>query len=144
MPNFDSPLPSISTAKKHARRLALRSPEPRPGHAKSLEMVAHRHGFRDWNTLSAVVRQRLADCPVIEGTRVTGHYMGQPVSATVLDAAPAPDRKFALTLSLDEPVDVVRFDSFSAMRQRLHIVVSANGETAERISDGTPHFVLSR
>jgi hypothetical protein len=48
-------LPSIEALKNHARRLRakLRSDENEISHSRSLEMLAHQFGYRDWNTLHA-------------------------------------------------------------------------------------------
>nr|WP_237028953.1 glyoxalase superfamily protein [Phaeobacter porticola] len=47
-----------------------------------------------------------------------------------------------VTLHLEEPVDVVKFDSFSALRQRINGTIGWDGRSVERTSDGVPQLVL--
>lgn len=50
---------------------------------------------------------------------------------------------FKLTIQFDEPVDVVTFDSFSALRHRVDATVTRNGISPSRTSDGEPHMVIA-
>ena len=43
---------------------------------------------------------------------------------------------------LDDPVDVVTFESFSAFRQRVHCNVDTSGRTLEKTSNGRPQVEL--
>ncbi|UTW56647.1 glyoxalase superfamily protein [Kordiimonas sp. SCSIO 12610] len=110
-------------------------------HSASLEATAFDYGFKDWNTLSGTVQKRLVGCPVAEGEAVSGTYKGQRFSGTVHRIAV---KKFAfkdryhLTINLDEAIDVVTFDSFSAFRKRLQCSVDETGVTAELLSSGEP------
>lgn len=112
-------------------------------HAQSLEMVARFHGFRDWNTASAVL-------PVTRGPayavsqRIAGTFLKQPFSGTIIGVASlGAGDIFKLTIQFDEPVDVVTFDSFSAYRQRVSATVNRNGISPSRTSDGEPHMVIT-
>ncbi|UWQ18409.1 glyoxalase superfamily protein [Jannaschia sp. M317] len=106
-------------------------------HAAALERVARAEGFRDWNTMSA----SLTDGWQV-GDRVRGQYLGRDFDATVLTAQVLPTGWTRLTLDLDEAVDVVRFDSFSAMRKRITATIGPKGTTAEQTSDGVPHLIV--
>ncbi|WP_193170600.1 glyoxalase superfamily protein [Nisaea nitritireducens] len=112
-------------------------------HSQSLERIAHDLGFKDWNSLSAAARRPKDRCPVTKGDRVTGHYLGQPFTATVLDVyATEMHARFRATLHFDAPVDVVTFNSFSAFRQRVSCTLTPEGRTPQKTSNGAPQLVL--
>lgn len=139
-------LPSVDDLKSQARR--LRDSLARTGtaisHSRSLELLAHQLGHKDWNTLYAATGNRQPAFPVELGARVKGEYLGQSFDAEVIGLGKlgAADR-YRITLKFDEPVDVVKFDSFSAFRRRVSAIVDAAGVTAERTSDGRPHLQLA-
>lgn len=136
----------IEQYKKQARNLrsGLEAAGQHISHSQALEAVARQHGFRDWNSLHGSVGNRPAGPPVTLGQAVSGTYLGQPVSGRVIGVQDRlrPDR-WRVTLQLDAPVDVVKFDSFSAFRSRITVTIDADGRTSEKTSDGAPHFVLS-
>ena len=138
-------LPSIAEAK--AQTASLRQELARQGteigHARALELVAHQHGFRDWNAFHAAIGNR-PPADWTPGGRVQGSYLSQPFRATVVAATMLGDGWFRLSLELDEAVDVVSFESFSNFRKRVHCVVGPSGRTREKTSDGQPHVVLDR
>ena len=77
-------LPSALQAKHQAQ--LLRSKMATDGtpisHAKSLELIAHQYGFRDWNAMIASV----GDCPPIAwapGDKVEGAYSQRKLSANL-------------------------------------------------------------
>ncbi len=143
--NGPTPLPSIEALKAQAKRLRARlQADGTPvGHSKSLELLAHQHGYKDWNTLHAV-GSRPPTSPVLPGARVRGVYLGQPFCGRVIGVvALTPPGRFRVTLHFDEPIDVVTFESFSAFRQRVTCVVNGSGRTAERTSNGRPHLQLN-
>jgi hypothetical protein len=110
-------------------------------HAQALELVAHQHGARDWNTLRARNGPpRAADLSV--GATVRGRYLGQDFSGRVLGLAEVGGGRYRVTLHFDAPVDVVTFESFSAFRQRVSCVVGPEGHSPARTSDGRPHLIL--
>lgn len=74
------------------------------------------------------------------GDRVTGEYLSQPFTATVVEAIAVRPGWVRLDLQLDEAVDVVTFESFSNLRRRVRGVVGPKGFSAERTSDGQPHL----
>jgi hypothetical protein len=138
------PLPSIETLKEQAKRLraTLEAAGQPTGHSRSLELLAHQYGYKDWNTLHAAVGNRPRN-PVSVGTRVQGQYLGQAFAGEVLGVRVlgVPGR-FRVTFDFDEPVDVVTFASFSNFRRRVSCVIDETGVTAEKTSDGEPHLKL--
>lgn len=141
------PLPSLETIKDQAKRLRNRLKEEGNdlGHSKALELVAAQYGFRDWNTLAAKIGNRPPLNPWILGSRVTGHYLGQPFKAEIISVqalSNAPGR-YRLTLNFNEAVDVVSFDSFSAFRHRVTCTIGEDGRTVEKTSNGRPHMELA-
>ncbi|WP_377512775.1 glyoxalase superfamily protein [Octadecabacter sp. R77987] len=135
-------IPPLATLKDQARRLRadLTARGHDTTHAQALEMLAHQMGLRDWNTLAALAGRTNAPTPLTLGARITGRYLGHDVAGTVLAIA-AHGGLTRLTIKLDEPVDVVRFDSFSSLRRRITVSLNDDGETPQRTSDGQPHFV---
>ncbi|PST18740.1 hypothetical protein C7U60_18095 [Mesorhizobium plurifarium] len=138
-------LPSLDALKDQAKRLRSRlAPEGGEiSHSKSLELIAAQYGYRDWNTLHAAVGNRPPFNPWMLGSRVRGHYLGQPFEAEILSVqALGATGRYRLTFRFDEPVDVVTFESFSAFRQRVTATVDESGRTVERTSNGRPHLEL--
>ena len=111
-------------------------------HSAALEMLAHQHGVRDWNTLHAMAGNRMH---LRVGDRVEGHYLGQPFSAEIRGMTMLGDGSHRrVTLHFDTPVDVVQFDSFSAYRQRVTGEIGWDGRSRRHTSDGQPHLILRR
>lgn len=137
-------LPTIDNLKSQAKRLRseLAASGTDIAHAKALEILAHQHGYKDWNTLHAAVGNR-PTCPVALGARVRGHYLGQAFEGEVIgiQALSQPGR-YRVTFKFDEPVDVVTFESFSAFRQRVSCTIDERGVTAEKTSNGRPQLQL--
>ena len=71
-----------------------------------------------------------------------GAYLGQPFEGCIVAAEPTRPGWFALTIDLDEAVDVVAFESFSNYRKRIRATVGPLGESREKTSDGQPHLVI--
>ena len=142
-----TPLPSLDALKDQAKRLRARfSGEGQEiSHSRALELVAAQYGFRDWNTLHAAVGNRPPFDPWMLGSRVRGHYLGQPFDAEVLgiQAITSQPGRYRMTLHFDEPVDVVTFDSFSAFRKRVTATIGEDGISPSKTSNGRPHMVLS-
>ncbi|WP_077959678.1 glyoxalase superfamily protein [Ensifer adhaerens] len=139
-------LPSLDALKDQAKRLRSRlaSEGETIGHSRSLELIAAQYGYRDWNTLHAAVGNRPAFDPWMLGSRVRGHYLGQPFEGEILGVhaiATQPGR-YRLTMKFDEPVDVVTFESFSAFRQRVVATVDETGRTVEKTSNGRSQLEL--
>ena len=112
--------------------------------AAALEQVAKDLGFKNWNVASARLSNE-PDTPWQVGDRVTGQYLkcafkGRIHAVRELQGG----QGYELTLHFDEPVDVVEWESFSALRQRVHILVSHDGVSWNKTSDGVPHIILQR
>ena len=136
-------LPTLMQVKTQAKRLrAERAESGAPmGHGKSLEVIAHRYGFRDWNTMSAALSQAGAGRFAI-GDRVSGTYLAQPFTAQVLAVADEANGWTRLELQFDAPVDVVTSERFSNLRRRVRGTIGPKGHSKERTSDGQPHLVI--
>lgn len=112
-------------------------------HSQALEMVSRFHGFRDWNTASAVLPVTRGPAFAV-GQRVRGTYLKQAFEGTILAvAALGSGEMFRLSVQFDEPVDVVEFESFSAFRQRVVATVNREGVSPSRTSDGAPHMAIA-
>ncbi|WP_417671918.1 glyoxalase superfamily protein [Roseibium sp.] len=138
-------LPSLQTLKAQAKRLRAALPHKEAEsltHGQSLDLVARQYGYRDWNTLFAAKGNR-PDVSLALGQRVTGTYLQQSFCGEVVSATALPQNRIKVTILFDAPVDVVSFDSFSAYRQRVTVTLGADGQTAEKTSDGRPHMTLS-
>ncbi len=135
-------LAPVDELKSQAKRLRekLRRAGVTLSHGEALELVAHQHGVRDWNTLCAKAGNRML---LRVGDRVQGRYLGQPFSAEIRGMTVIGDGSHRrLTLQFDKPVDVVRFDSFSAFRQRVTGDIGWDGRSPRRTSDGQPQLVV--
>lgn len=138
--------------KQQARRLRTTLAESGQGisHAQALEAVARSHGFRDWNTAAAHVpvpapAPRPNTLRLMPGDRVEGEYLGQPFRGEVRSVnVVSKDRLTRISVSFDEAVDVVSFESFSSWRKRVTSQVGPDGVSPQRRSDGTPHMQIRR
>lgn len=137
---------SRDALKAQARRLrkALEAEGNFVSHSEALELLSRQMGYRDWNTLSAAAGNR-PDTPLAVGGRVSGHYLGQAFDAEILGltAITCGAGGWRVTLNLDEAVDVVSFDSFSAFRRRISATIGRNGRSPARTSNGRPHLELA-
>jgi len=138
-------LPALDALKSQAKRLRARL--ARDGteinHARSLEMIAAQYGYRNWNTLHAAIGNRPPRPKLALGERVEGRYLGQPFTGEIVGiSALAGGTRFRTAIHFDEPVDVVKFDSFSAFRQRVSCTLDEDGVSPEKTSDGEPQMRL--
>ncbi len=137
--------PSIEALKGQARRLraTLGSDGEPITHGKSLELLAHQYGYKDWNTLHAAAGNGPPTCPAAIGAEVRGQYLGQAFEGEVIGIqALTPSDRFRVTLHFNEPVDVVTFGSFSNLRQRVSCIIDSSGKSIEKTSNGRPHMQL--
>ena len=136
-------LPSLEQAKVEAR--ALRQQLQAEGitlpHSAALERLAKLYGYRDWNSMQAMLRPAQPRRWQV-GDQVSGHYLGQAFQARILQVSTCDPGWVQLVLDLDRAIDVVRFDSFSNLRKRLRVVVGPKGHSRERTSDGQPQARL--
>ncbi|GGB56319.1 MULTISPECIES: glyoxalase superfamily protein [Henriciella] len=135
-------------AQAKARAREIRSEHARAGrslsHAHALESVAHELGYRDWNTASARLSNQ-PDIPLQVGERVSGKYLKQAFTGRVHAVRElAEGMGYDVTLHFDEPVDVVEFESFSGLRQRVSAMISEDGVSWAKTSDGIPHLIVAR
>ncbi len=138
-----SRLPKIDQLKQQAKRLRAKlADDGDTAHSRSLELLAHQHGYKDWNTLHAAAGNQ-PPCPVMPGQTVCGEYLGQAFKGEVLGVINLPTTgRFRVTIMFDEPMDVVTFDSFSNLRQRVSGNIDHDGKTFEKISNGKPQMKL--
>ncbi len=134
-----APIEELKTQAKRLRQ-KLQNDGVQLSHSKSLELLAHQHGLRDWNTLVAKADNRMH---FHVGDRVKGHYLGQPFTGEIRGLTVLGDGGHRrLSLQFDRPVDVVRFDSFSSFRQRVTAEIGWDGRSVRKTSDGAPQLVL--
>jgi len=144
---FSLDTPSAATLKAEAK--ALRSERALSGspisHGEALEEVAHRHGYRDWNTAAAAIPDRVAG-PVQVGQRVSGAYLGQPFLGLVIGVNLMGDMQhYAVTVKFDQPVNVSRSELMGPIwRQRVRSTVDLRGISISHTSDGEPHMRIRR
>ena len=135
-------LAPVAELKTQAKRLRdkLRSTGHTVSHSQALELLAQQHGMRDWNTLCAQAGNKLR---LQVGERVQGRYLGQRFVATIRSLTVLGDgEQRRITLHFDDPVDVVKFDSFSAFRQRVSGTIGWDGCSVSKTSDGVPQLIV--
>ena len=138
-------LPDLAELKAQAKRLraALSDDGDFITHSESLELIARQYGFRDWNTIHARAGNRPSE-PYRIGDQRTGAYLGQAFSGEIHAVKRLGDTGlYEVSFNFDEPVDVVRFDSFSAFRKRVSVTIDRDGVSQARTSDGEPHLRLN-
>lgn len=142
--SIQKPLPNLDDLKTQAERLRanLANDGDFISHSEALELIAHQHGFRDWNGLHAACGNRPPPTPLAIGARVSGRYLGQEFAGEIIGLETLSPGRVRITLNFDEPVDVITFESFSAFRQRVSCVIDGDGKTAEKTSNGQPHLEL--
>jgi hypothetical protein len=114
------------------------------GHSEALEEIARRHGYRDWNTASAALPDRIVT-PAQVGNRVKGTYLGQPFTGLLIGLQMLPDmRHYEVTVQFDKPVNVSKFSSMIHNRSRVRATIGADGISMSHTSDGEPHMRLRR
>ena len=140
---MNTQFPSATQAKEQAKCLRRKMTEDgtRIGHAKSLELIAHQHGFPDWNTMFAAIGNGPHKGWAV-GEKVNGTYLSQPFEATVISISMVKPGWFRLGLDLDEAVDVVTSEQFSNLRKRIRGIVGPKGQSLEKTSDGEPHLQI--
>lgn len=136
-------LPSAARAKDQAKHLRNEMAEDGAGigHATSLELVAHQHGFRDWNTMLAAIGNGPPKGWAI-GDKVGGTYLSQPFTGELVSISNMRPGWFRLELHLDEAVDVVTFDGFSNFRSRIRGIIGPKGHSIEKTNDGQAHLQI--
>ena len=137
--------PSLDTVKAQAKALrqALQAGGTVITHAQALELIARQHGARDWNTLHARLTQRNAPPELALGDRVAGAYLGQAYTGEIVAlSGPAGHRQ--VDIKLDQPIDTVRFESFSNWRSRIRGTLDIEGRSHRKTSDGSPQLIVEK
>ena len=140
------PLPTLCDLKSQARKLRenLHETQTPISHSRALEIIACQYGYRDWNTLHAAAGNQHRHTPYIPGQEINGKYLGQEFSGEIIGVTKCSGgERYKLSIQLNEPVDVVTFDSFSAYRQRLQCTVNRNGLSSEKTSNGLHQMALN-
>ncbi len=144
---FSLDTPSTTSLKAEARQLrADRSAAGTPiSHAVALEEIARRHGYRDWNTASAALPERVA-VPLQVGQRVRGSYLGRPFEGLLIGMQLLADMQhYEVTVKFDRPVDVSRSELMGPiLRHRVRATVDLRGISRTHTSDGEPHMRIRR
>ncbi|MEO4040182.1 glyoxalase superfamily protein [Hoeflea sp. CAU 1731] len=136
---------TLETVKAQAKALrkALDAQGSAISHAQALELVARQHEARDWNTLHARITRSNAPPELAFGDRVEGRYLGQDFTGEIISmSGPADHRE--VEIRLDEPVDVVTFESFSNWRSRIRGTLNADGRSHRKTSDGAPQLTVAK
>ncbi len=136
---------NVDDAKAQAKALrsALQAQGNAISHAQALELVARLHGAKDWNTLHARLALRNAPPELALGDRVRGRYLGQAFAGRIIGlSGPATHRQ--IEIRFDRPVDVVRFESFSNLRNQIRSVIDESGGSHRHTSDGAPQLIVER
>ena len=139
------PLPTLENLKQQAKRLRAQiSGDAKPiSHSQSLELLAHQYGYKNWNILHAACGNQPLGPPVTLGARVSGRYLGQPfVGEVIAVAALGQQDQFRITVNFEEPVDVIKFEGWSAMRRRVSSQISRQGCSPQHTSNGAPIMEL--
>lgn len=143
---FSLDTPSTHTLKAEAK--ALREERAVSGspltHSGALEEIARRHGYRDWNTASAAMPNRIVT-PAQVGQRVSGTYLGNPFAGLLVGLQLLADMQhYKVTVAFDQPVEVSKSKLMSHKRQRVTATVGSDGISLSHTSDGEPHMRLRR
>lgn len=130
-------------AQAKALRAGLQAQGTAISHAQALELIARQNGAKDWNTLHARLALQNTPPDLALGDRVKGRYLGQPFAGKVVGlSGPASHRH--IEIRLDAPVDVVRFESFSNLRQQIRATIDETGHSHRRASDGVPQLIVKK
>ncbi len=144
--SFSLDTPSIQTLKSEARALRdERALAGTPlGQGQALEEIARRHGYRDWNTASAALPERV-NIPLQVGQRVRGTYLSRPFTGLLIGMQLLSDMQhYEVTVKFAKPVNVSKFASMVHNRQRVRATIGLDGISAAHTSDGEPHMRIAR
>lgn len=135
----------IDEAKAQAKalRAALQAQGNAISHAQALELVARQHGAKDWNTLHARMELHNAPPELGIGDRVRGRYLGQAFVGRIIGLS-GPSTHRQIEIRFDHPVDVVRFESFSNLRNQVRSVIDESGRSHRQTSDGVPQLIVGK
>lgn len=136
---------TLNSAKSQAKALrqALAVRGTAISHAQALELVAQQHGARDWNTLHARLARQGTQPELALGDFVTGAYLGQRFRGRIIALSGSLNHRH-VEIKLDEPVDTVKFESFSSLRRQIKGTIDARGRSHRKMSDGIPQLVVEK
>lgn len=144
--NATGTLPTLTNLKDQAKRLRqdLAASGHQVGHSQALELLAHQHGYRDWNTLHAAFDRPKPNTRTWQvGERITGHYLGRAFGGKLVGVqAMSGGGWFRLQIRFDAPLAVAELGGTPVLRQRISCRVGPDGRTMEKTSNGQPHVVL--
>lgn len=108
-------------------------------HAQSLEAISKEEGCRDWNTLSAQLRQQEnthANRPPVQvGDRTFGIYRGSDFEGTVLalertdGSAKQLGPVWRIKIQFDGPVAIGQSEQLNLTRQRVRAMINGEGKS---------------
>lgn len=75
------------------------------------------------------------------GDEVRGKSLGQTFMGRIV-ALSKIGLNLNVSIQLDEPIDTVRFESFSNMRRRIRGVIGPDGRSEQKTSDDLPVLVI--
>ncbi|CUH66362.1 hypothetical protein TG4357_02393 [Thalassovita gelatinovora] len=135
-------LRSIAEAKAQAKALrqALADQGTPIRQAEALERIARQNGARDWNTLHAqlsrsVIRDLRPQAPV------QGYYLGLAFTGRIV-ALTKLGKTYRIKIKFDQPLDTVKFESFSNWRSQIQAVIGEDGCSPDLTSDGVPQLIV--
>ena len=137
----------LAELKAQARRLsaALAEDGVAVSHSRALELIARQQGARDWNTLSAQVKNEPDTTDLAVGQRVRGAYLGHPFEGRIRGLrriGSAGHRE--VIVAFDRPIDVVASKDLSSHRRQVTCVLDNANRSPRKTSDGAPILVLDR
>lgn len=146
----------ITQAKGRAKRLRSHLSEigHALSHAQSLEAISKTEGCRDWNTLSARLRQQKTQAgnipPIQVGQRVAGTYRDSAFEGVVLGiertdgSAKQLCPVWRIKLQFDEPVEIGKSPNLPMTRQRVRAMIAGNGRSVnlKGVPDGFLEIAL--
>ena len=138
-------LPSIEQIKDQAKtfRAAQSDKGVNLSHSQALEMISQSIGFKDWNTLRAAADSQQSGFCYKLGQRVEGRYLSTPFAGELVSVNAMDDSQLTrVRIKFDQPIDVVKFDSFSNFRRQVSCSLTKEGVTKEKTSNGLPQMVL--
>ena len=141
-----------SDYKSHAKRLrdALANDGITVSHGKALELVARQNGARDWNTLAAQGTASSSPdgrsgAPFTVGEAVEGTFNGNPAHGRVIGLSETiKPELWRITVKFDPPVDASTSQNFSVKRNRVEMVVGADGRSRRLTGTETGVMALKR
>ncbi|GHF20846.1 hypothetical protein GCM10017044_14700 [Kordiimonas sediminis] len=141
---------TITQIKAGAKRLRsfFSDKDIKLSHSDGLEAMAFAHGFRDWNTCSATLRDSEGSFRPLLGDRVIGAFrdqsaVGQITALSMISPKPkyAPDA-LKVKIKFDSPVDVITSERMQGLRSYMWLFLDNQGHTIDRLGrpDGNGCF----